>query len=326
MSAKELFQRVDKEMHSTSGKNVLVFLVFVGISVFFWLLMALNDEVQHTFEVPVELAEVPDSVTLVSMPPRTISVGVKAKGSGLIRFQWGDVPSIKLKYGEFHRDGGRMVISSGRINELLKSYFGAGSQIMSVRPDSVGALYTTRPGRRLPVRVNAQFRADPLYAINGIVKYSVDSVTVYAAGNQPVALDYVETVPAVFKGLKETTSMDVALKVPAGMRAVPSRVKATVTVEPLISRTRKVPVEVINVPVDKVVVTFPSEVEISYLLPESEYRNESTEALKAIADYNKISPLPTVTKIPVSLPELEAIYYSPTLLVDSVEYLVEDKK
>lgn len=324
MTPAELLQRLKQEIHSTTGKNALVFLVFLCVSAVFWMLLALNDEIQREFDIPVELTEVPDSVTLISSPPQSINVSVKDKGSALVRYQWGGTPPIKLRFKDFRNSDGRIVMGENQISGVVRSYFGAGAVISVSKPDSIAISYTTRPGRLLPVRLNIEAQADPRYVINGPITVSNDSVKIYSAEDLPVALNHVDTYPSTHSGLTDTATVMVKIKVPSGMRAVPAAIRVTIPVEPLISKTRMVPVEVVNVPAGKSVVTFPSEVEISYLIPMSQYNNDDF-SVKAYADYNKISPLRSITKIPVDLPLLPDSYRSAMVSTDSVEYVVEQK-
>lgn len=324
MSPEELFQRLKQEIHSTTGKNALLFLVFLCVSTVFWMLLALNDEIQREFDIPVELTEVPDSVTLISSPPQSINVSVKDKGRALARYQWGGTPSIKFRFKDFHASDGRIAMGKTQINGVVRSYFGAGAVISVSKPDSIVIVYTTRPGRLLPVKLNIEAQADPRYVINGPITVSNDSVKIYSADDLPITLTHVDTYPSSHAGLTDTTSVMVKVKVPEGMRAVPAAVRVTIPVEPLISKTRMVPVEVVNVPADKSLVTFPSEVEISYLIPMSQYNNDYF-SVKAYVDYNKISPLRSVTKIPVDLPLLPDSYRGAMLSTDSVEYVIEQK-
>lgn len=322
MNFREALQWLKAEIHSTTGKNALVFLVFLCVSAVFWMLLALNDEIQREFDIPVELTEVPDSVTLLSSPPQSINVSVKDKGSALIRYQWGGTPPIKLRFKDFNAAENRIFMGENQINAVVRSYFGAGAQIMVSKPDSIAVVYTNRPGHNLPVRLNVEAHADPRFVINGPITVSNDSVKIYSVDDLPVTLHSVETYPSSHSGLTDTARIMVKVKVPNGMRAVPAAVRVTIPVEPLIAKTRMVPVEVVNVPSDKSVVTFPSEVEISYLIPMSMYNNDDY-SVKAYADYNKVSPLRSVTKIPVELPLLPDSYRGAVLSTDSVEYVIE---
>ncbi|MDE6305700.1 MAG: hypothetical protein K2L90_03835, partial [Muribaculaceae bacterium] len=80
-------------LHSSRGKDYLVFLLFLCVSYVFWLLLTLNNEIQEDLEVPVELVEIPDSITLISEIPPSIAVSVRDKGSSLARYVWGNTPT-----------------------------------------------------------------------------------------------------------------------------------------------------------------------------------------------------------------------------------------
>lgn len=324
MTPSELIKRLKHVIHSTTGKNALVFLVFLCISTVFWFMLALNDEIQREFDIPVELSGVPDSVTLITTPPQSLNVSVKQKGGSLLRFQLGGIPAIKLRYKDFSNHDGRLVMGESQITGAVRSYFGAGTVVTVAKPDSIALAYTTRPGRLLPLKLNVEADVDPRYVINGPITVSSDSVLIYAAEDLPLTFSRVETVRATFTALTDTVVELVKLNLPAGVRGVPSAVKVIIPVEPLIAKTRSIPVEVINVPDDKQVLTFPSEVEISYLIPMSMYNNDDYN-VSATADYNKISPLRSVTKIPVELPRLPEVYRSAVQSTDSVEYVVEQK-
>lgn len=324
ITAGELLNRLKTVIHSTTGKNALIFLVFLCVSAVFWLMLALNDEVQKEFDIPVELTEVPDSVTLLSSPPQSINVSVKDKGSSLIRYQLGGVPPIKLRFKDFSTAENRIFMGETQINSVVRSYFGNGAQVTVSKPDSIAVAYTNRPGQRIAVKLNIEAHSDPRFVINGPITVSNDSIKLYSTEDLPISLTHVDTYQSVHQGLTDTTQVMVKVKVPKGMRAVPAAVKVTIPVEPLISKTRMVPIEVVNVPADKSVVTFPSEVEISYLIPMSMY-NSDDYSVKAYADYNTISPLRSVTKIPVGLPLLPDSYRGAVVSTDSVEYVVEQR-
>ena len=59
MEIKNILGRIRSELRTTKGRNILTFLVFLVISAFFWLLMALNDETQQDYRVPVRLEDFP---------------------------------------------------------------------------------------------------------------------------------------------------------------------------------------------------------------------------------------------------------------------------
>ena len=132
------------------------------------------------------------------------------------------------------------------------------------------------------------------YIISGPITANIDSVSIYSARDLPHDLRAVTTEPIVKSGLKDTTCYEVKF-VP-----VPGA-------------------EVINVPSDMNMLTFPSKVEVSYLVPMSAYKDDYP--LKAYADYRSIKP--GANKLGLSLSLIPELYHSVSFSPDSVEYVIE---
>ena len=106
------------------------------------------------------------------------------------------------------------------------------------------------------------------------------------------------------------------------MRAIPDSVNVTIPVEPLISKKRIANVEVINIPDDTRLITFPSQIEINYLIPKSLFNNEN-KFIRITVDYNDIKP--NSNKLPIKLIDVPSNYRGATAITDSVEYIIEKK-
>ncbi len=119
VSLKAIRRWIVKRMSTENGKNLLVFMVFICISAIFWLVLTLNDEYQRDITIPVEITNVPDSVMLLSPPPRTINVSVRDRGNVLAKFQWGEIPAIKINYHDYIADNNKLVLIQGQISNIL---------------------------------------------------------------------------------------------------------------------------------------------------------------------------------------------------------------
>ena len=53
---------------SSRFHNFMMFLIFVAIAAVFWFILALNDSVTETFQVRLNIQNVPDSVTFITDP------------------------------------------------------------------------------------------------------------------------------------------------------------------------------------------------------------------------------------------------------------------
>lgn len=316
----QIAERLKAALRSNRGRDIMLYLLFVAISFVFWMFMSLDAERQRDFDIPFELTDIPDSVVTISQPPREISVSVKAKDTQLLRFMWGKQAPIRYKWADYVKDENTFLIPHSKLDSKLRDYFGAAVQIVSFRPDSVRLDYTTGPGVKVKLLVQADVRSALQYIQSGAITANVDSVTLYSTTDLPHSLQAVSTEMIVKSELKDTARYEVKVKPIAGVRIIPDRVTVTIPVEPLILRKRMVQIDCINLPEGKTLVTFPSQIEVSYLVPMSAYSDDYP--IKAFVDFYDTA-LPG-DRIPVSLSAIPAIYRSVSQSTDNVEYIIEN--
>lgn len=317
--AKAVAEKVSTALRSSRGKDVLTYLMFVAVAFVFWVFLSLDTEVQRDFEVPVEIVEIPDSVTLIGNVPSELAVSVKGKDSQLLRFLWGKMSPVKFKWKDNVTDN-FMHLGPTRIETKMREYFGPGVELVSYRPDSVHIAFTSQPGVKVKLNIQADIHTNLQYIMSSQPYADVDSVTLYSATDIPHSLRVVSTEPIVKSGLKDTTVYEVKVKPIAGVRIIPDKVTVTVPVEPLISQKRTAIIEPQGVPEGKHLVTFPSKVEVSYLVPMSAFNDEYP--LKAFVEYDDVKK--PGNKIPISLSMLPSIYHSVSVSPESVEYIIEN--
>lgn len=166
-------------IRETSGfKNSMLFLVFVAVSALFWFILALNDSAQDHFNVRVNISNMPDSVTFISDVPDKIHVTVRDKGTNLWRNGYLKSPSVNIDFKEYSSDG-ILRYSYSDLQSALKETFGGNAQITSLSIDSIQLVYTTNPGKRVPVMVNCQVFPASGTTLEGNIKSSPASVYVY---------------------------------------------------------------------------------------------------------------------------------------------------
>lgn len=319
--AQKIKEKVTAALKSSRGQNVLLYLLFVAVAFVFWVFLSLDTEVQRDFEVPVELQDVPDSVTVIGHVPEALGVSVKGKDSQLLRFLWGKMSPVRLKWQE-NIEGDALVLNRQKLDSKMREYFGNGVQIVSCRPDSLRLPFTSQPGVRVKLVVQADIRPNLQYILSGPIVANVDSVMLYSVADIPHSLRLVSTEPLVKSNLKDTMRYEVKVKPIAGVRIIPDVVTVTVPVEPLIARKRSVPIVVDNLPEGTNLLTFPSKAEISYLVPMSAYNDDYP--VKAYVDFRAARP--SRKKLPVSLSTIPSVYHNVSFSPDSVNYIIETVK
>lgn len=323
MNPRQLYDKVKEGLRTVKGRNALTFLIFLAISAVFWVLMALNDEVQHDYRLKLKLAGFPENMTIISGANPTISVSVKDKGSALMKFTWNTQPELTVNYDEFSKAGDHnLLMTQAQLNSAVRNIFGSSATIIAVRPDSLSLHYTTNPGVPVKVRIDADVRPAPSAVAFGRVTLSTDTVMLYSNSKERSRIKTLTTQPIILTGLTDTAHVSAALIVPPGMRAVPSQIKVTIPIEPLVTKTRKVEIAQRNVPAGKRLVTFPSMAEVDYLLPKSLY-NSDASPVKAVVDFSAYRP--GVKKLPVTVLPLPNYYRFVSVRPSEVEFVIEEK-
>lgn len=318
------FRRVRELLQSSRGRDVIVFICFTLVSYIFWVIMSLNDDAQRDLEVKLEITDVPEDIHFISEVPKSLTVNVRDKGSVLAGFYWNGAPGLKIRYDELtaYPLKDRVAFPEQELAARVRALFASTTQVVSVRPDSLSLIYTDRPGTKALVIPDLQIEPSAQSVISGPVTISPDTVLVYAARHLAVRPSSVKTMLLSRTDLTDTLVCDVKIRPEAGVRIVPDHVTVTIPVEPLISKTRVVPVTLLHGASSDSheVVLFPSQVSVSYLLPMSLYSTENS-VITVNADFFSRSG----TKIPLSLGSHPDYYQDISLSLDSVEYLIEQK-
>lgn len=323
MNPRKGLKQLRQAAKTSRGKEIITFLIFLAVSTVFWFMMTLNETVQRDYRMTVEITDIPSGTSLITVPPTHLNVSVKDKGRALIKYDWGGEPKLTLRYNDFNLSAdNRLVISKEQLSNNVRAAFGSGCEVIAVRPDSISLAVTERPGDKLPLIVDINARASSQYIIYGIYKCDFDSVTVYSQHGLPSNVLMLHTEPLSLRNLTDSTTVELAVKAPAGTRVVPSKVKVTIPVEPLVAKKRIVKIETRNVPRHTSLLVFPSTVEIDYLLPMSLY-NTDNAIPKAFVDYNAIDA--NSSNLPVNIGYTPDYYRDAQISPSTVEFMMERK-
>ncbi|MCX4330919.1 MAG: hypothetical protein OSJ24_01840 [Muribaculaceae bacterium] len=314
--------KIRRLLRSSRGKDILIFLLFLGVSYVFWIIMALNDDMLQDTRVRLEITGVPDGYAFVTEPPEFLQVGVRDKGTVLANYSLAGSRTLKIAYSEMTSDESkdRVFLSEQQLGGRLRSLFDPTTQIVSVRPDSLSLIVTDHAPSTARVIADVDASAASQFVISGPITIQPDTVKVYTARHLASRPRIVRTARITRTELTDTLSLEVRLTAEQGTRIEPSHVRLTIPVEPLISKNREVSVQVIHAPATDAVVLFPSRVRVSYLLPMSLYNAENS-IISVTADYSHRHN----GKIPLAIGSLPDYYRGVELSTDSVEYLIEQK-
>lgn len=301
-------------------RDSVLFFVFILISALFWLIMALNDSAQNSYNLKVNIINVPDSVTFINDVPDRIHVSVHDKGSNLWRLSFIKHPQFQINFFDYASDG-ILRLTQSDLQSNLKSIFGPSAQITSISLDSVRVVYTTNKGKRVPVVVNSLILPSSGNILEGEPTTDPSSVMVYGEKSVLDTINFVNTQFIELKYLTETRKEKVGLQRISGARIIPNYVTLTVPIEPLVKKEASITVSTVNVPKDETLLLFPSKIPVSYFVAMSRLGDDDDNDIQLTVDYNDILN-PTLRKVPVRISDYPERIKNLKLGMDSVEYAI----
>lgn len=307
-----------KNVKATNGfRKFLVFLIFVAISALFWFILALNDNIQEDLEVKLNVVNVPDSVTFISDPPEYLHVMIKDKGTNFLRNSIFSRPTVDLNFKEFARDG-VFYVNRGELTSGLKKVFGQSATIITTSKDSLRLVYTTGPGKRVPVEVVMKdITAAVGKIISGKPQINPGGVVVYGERDQLDTINKVVTEKLRCQNLEESKTFTVKLRKIRGVKIKPDEVKVTINVEQLVRKQVKAVIRIDNVPRGEDLLLFPSTANVEYYLPMSKFGSMEDE-VEVFVNYNDLNS--SSNRLPLHLGRYNPEFTNVRLLDQSVEY------
>ena len=83
---KSIIQRIGTAFRQERTRELFTFLGFVLLSLIFWFMQGLNEEVENSFKIPIELQNLPEKTTLINDLPSHIEVRVRDKGPVMLGY------------------------------------------------------------------------------------------------------------------------------------------------------------------------------------------------------------------------------------------------
>lgn len=270
-----------------SAKSTGTFMVFLLISTGLWLVMSLNDTERNDYRLNIVIKSLPQGVTVTTprgeLPTVTVAVNEKALDH-LIRNITGQ-RSVEIDFTDFELSpGNRLTMSPTALATALRQEFASTTELLAIMPDSLSIPFTNEKPHRLPVKLNTDIGSAEEFTVSSITLTQGDSVDLYVNGditNFPTAIS---TETLKLRQLTDTTTVRLAIKTAPNTRAIPDSVTVRIDVEPLVAKSFQCPITVINNPAGTEIVTFPSQAQVTLLLPLSRY-NMDVNNLRVEANY-----------------------------------------
>jgi len=306
-------------------KRILLFSVFLLISVFIWLLNAMSKDYNSVIKYPLVYTDFPEDKVFVGDMPEHLDLLVSAHGYALLRYKIFKKPvPISFKVSAFNlstleQDNFKAHILTRNLRGQITNQLDAELQLIEIEPDTLHFQFARSVSRMIKIQPDLNFEVDKQFTIKDEMLISPDSILITGPNVIVDTLSYVYTERKEMGLLTKGFSEKVRLKEIADLKYERTRVNCSLELERFTEVQISIPVEVLNLPEGIVLQTFPSRIKLTCKVGLSKYERMDGNVFRAVVDYAQIDDRSNVLQVSVqNLPYylLSYEYYPKT-----VEYL-----
>ena len=284
----EFFKKIGEALLKLFRGDFLVFLLFLGITLFLWWSQTMNQSYETLMKVPVMVSDVPENVRIISQPVRYLNVSLSGKGSSLRKSgRRGSRHVVQVSNSSFTMSQGDASISTLRLRDSITALLPQSVTVRSISPDSLVFQYAMQHSIMLPVEFSGTTESQDQFFLERI-EFSPDSILIKVLDSDTAVHRAVVDAGQIMLS-SDTIVRTVALKRDAGVVYSQDEVQMTVLSQQYTEKSLEVPITGVNFPDYLVLKSFPSRAAVTFWVKMSEYDLVTASDFRVVVDYNDIA-------------------------------------
>ena len=265
-----------------------VFLLFLGITLFFWWSQTMNQSYDTQMKIPVMVADIPDAVRMTSNPVRQITVSLSGKGSSLKKSgRRGSRQVLRVSNSAFTMSHGHASYATSHLRDSIAAMLPPSVTIHSISPDSLVYQYSMQRSVMLPVEFEGTTESQDQFFLERI-EFSPDSVQAKILLADTAVHRAVADVAQIAL-TSDTIIRTVALKAEKDVIFSQDEVNMTVLSQQYTEKSLEVPITGVNFPEYVSLKSFPAKAVLTVWVKMSEYDRVTAADFQVVVDYNDIA-------------------------------------
>ncbi len=275
------------------NRNILVFFLFFLIATLLWFLNTLNKEYATEIQIPVRFSNIPEEKHLVDDYERSLKVRFSGHGYNILRIKLErfNIPILvnlnRHKLTKASYNPHKYYLLSENLYPNINRRLGKDISIVHVSPDTLFFNYTPVKSKKVPVKLNINYKISKEYMIIGEVEIRPDSVTIYGEDNIIDKIDHVKTVYKNFGMIEKPIDKTLNLEKISDVKFDLKDIKLKMAITKFVDDNIEISIKTVNFPANISVRLIPNNAIVSYRVPIDHYKNINNKSFMVIADYNK---------------------------------------
>ncbi len=306
-----------------SNKKLRVFLLFLSLSFLFWTLIKLSQEYISDVDFGLSYTDIPKNKLIQNEPEKEIRLTLKTSGFKLLRY--GFKPKV-LEYTltEIDRKSGSEYYSetSSNIN-FLQAQLSAETVVLNAEPDTLFFDLGVRKSKEVEVisEVNFEFKN----GFNFVQPVEIEPQMVTISGPEKVidTIDKVYTEDITLQDLSASFSRKIRVRPPnEAVELSEQEVSVKGEVDKITDGSFSIPFEVINLPRNYLISTYPKEVKVVFQVALKDFNKIPENSFRVQCDYKKTEDNNLDYLIP-EVVEKPEIIFDVKVIPNKIEFLIK---
>lgn len=208
-------------------KNILLKVGAFALALLLWVHVATNRTYEYQLDIPIKIVNIPEDLILVSQPPTSLPVTIKATGKQLISMALAD-PEIDISAVDYSAGTYERELEDSDVLAALKHPYESFEMTI---PLQLKLKLERRVERAVPVRAKNVVEPALGFAVMSGLRVDPESVTVSGPSSVVSRLRYIDTDSTEFLDLDQPLSEEIGLQIPDSVMLSLSDSVVTVSVD-----------------------------------------------------------------------------------------------
>lgn len=299
-------------------KDILIFLLFVGLVTVFWWGRTLSSPRDLTISIPVTYSGINQQVVFEQTLPQHFHVTIRDNGKQLRQIKKnGNHLDYDLRPLVSENDG-QIVLSAENLRQKLQDILPGSTKIQNISPEYFSTNYHKQAQKTVAVRVQENIRVAPQHQLVGTPTAIPDSIQLFGSQEIIDSITYIPTSVITIDQLRDSATVTASLLLPQGIRASHDQVKVHCQAEQFTEKSFTLPISIKDIPDAVSVRLFPQVVEVVARVGVSHFTQVQDSDIQAYCNYPQEATDALNVHIQHTNPYISNIRISP----EKVEYMI----
>ena len=301
------------------SKDILIFLLFVGLVFAFWWGRSMTSSRDGNIRVEINYSGVDDRVVFATPLPTQLTVSVRDNGKQLRQLSRQTLSlNLNLSSLIIEREG-MLQLTADMLRPRLQDILPGSTIVLQIIPEQFQTSYHIESTKMVPIMLQAQVRYAAQYQAKNLPLLSTDSVRIYGTEKVLSDIDCIYTDSILINNLRDSITQTVALQLPSSIRCSTTQIQVTFQAEQFTDKSFTLPIRTLLVPEGEHMRLFPQQTTIVVRVGMSHYSQVTVEDLAAVCYY----PSKHCDALPIEIQTNNPYISNIRCYPSAVEYIIE---